>query len=267
MADQNSYLAYKRDTRQLLYWMIHASNTIIKASASLPSGLPKGSPRSLNTTGQITVSAIVPLSVLIAERIKPIPSIIYRLFQNVIAARRASQSVFQQIVAQKPDPEIEKSNNSHKVFIDALTQAFEALGGNEWVAEQKLSKNTLEDEEDPDDVIFANSFAGLNLGGALEEDEEEDIDEEQGDLRLAQQARQKRSNGKKKKGKKGKKTKAKLPTKEASLDDVPFESYRIIEDGDGLVTEYLMAVYSLTFQWIELRSYVQGIWREVAYGA
>jgi hypothetical protein len=46
---------------------------------------------------------------------------------------------------------------------------------------------------------------------------------------------------------------------------VPLESYRIIEDEIGTVTDYLMAVYSLVKQWIELRDYVQGIWREVSY--
>lgn len=49
------------------------------------------------------------------------------------------------------------------------------------------------------------------------------------------------------------------------LQEVPFESYRIIEDESGMVTDYLMAVYSLTRQLIELRHYLQGIWHQVAY--
>lgn len=75
-----------------------------------------------------------------------------------------------------------------------------------------------------------------------------------------------RSKGKGKKGKRGKaKRKPKQPI-EASLDEVPLESYRIIEDESGTITDYLMAVYSCVREWIELRQYLQSIWREVAYG-
>ncbi|KAE8454217.1 hypothetical protein EG329_005142 [Mollisiaceae sp. DMI_Dod_QoI] len=265
MADRNSYLAYKRDTRYLLYWMIHASNTIINSSSSLP--ILDGVSTSVNTTGQIPVSAIVPTSTLIAKHISPIPSTIYRLFQSVIAARTATHSVFQQIVAQQPDPEIERSNVTHRHFIDAFTRAFEVLGGKSWISEQQ-SETIRSDEEDSDDVIFANKFSNLNTGEASDDEEEEDADDADGHSKPAQPARQTKPRGKKKKGKKGKKGKgkSKTPVKQASLEDVPLESYRIIEDGDGLVTDYLMAVYSLATQWIELRSYMQGIWREVAYG-
>jgi hypothetical protein len=37
MADYYSYLQYKRDQRHLLYWMIHAYNSIIKSSPSAAS--------------------------------------------------------------------------------------------------------------------------------------------------------------------------------------------------------------------------------------
>jgi hypothetical protein len=49
------------------------------------------------------------------------------------------------------------------------------------------------------------------------------------------------------------------------LADVPVESYRIIEDKDGLVSEYLLAVYAVVREWVELRSFAQDLWREVAY--
>lgn len=47
--------------------------------------------------------------------------------------------------------------------------------------------------------------------------------------------------------------------------DVPVESYRIIEDKDGLVSEYLLAVYAVVQEWVGLRSFTQDLWREVAY--
>lgn len=72
--------------------------------------------------------------------------------------------------------------------------------------------------------------------------------------------------GKGKKGKRGKKKqqKATQPAKE-SLDDVPLESYRIIQDEEGIITDYLMAVFDLVREWVDLRHTLQDIWREVAY--
>ncbi|KUJ19339.1 uncharacterized protein LY89DRAFT_731741 [Mollisia scopiformis] len=241
MADQNSYLAYKRDTRQLLFWMIHASNSIIKSSIPSPAAGIDGAPTTVNTTGQITVASMVPMASLVAKYIKPIPSTIYRLFESVIAARKASHAIFQQIAAQKPDPEIEKSNMSHRIFIDALTKAFAALGGNSWRSEKMAETTHLQRTQ-------TMSYSRMHFPLSV--------------LVLKQ------SGGKKKKGKKGKKVKgkAKAPIQEASLDDVPLESYRIIEGQEGLVTDYLMAVYSVASQWVELRGYVQALWRQVAYG-
>ncbi|TVY37932.1 hypothetical protein LOCC1_G006747 [Lachnellula occidentalis] len=260
MADQNSYLRYKRDTRHLLYWMIHASNSIIKSTG------PNAASITTNTTGQITVSSLVPMSKLIAEHVKPIPSTIYRIFQAVIDARKASHAVFQQLVSKTPDPEIEKSNISHRHFINGLTEAFEALGGKIWASEQK-SGNKLADEEDLDAVIFTNAFSALNLGDSSNVGEEEDAESDDAGPSTVSFARPKKKSSKGKKGKGGKKLKAKKKPaeKEASIEDIPLESYRIIQDETGITTDYLMAVYSLIKQWAELRDYVQKLWHEVAY--
>ncbi|KAF2663210.1 hypothetical protein BT63DRAFT_430638 [Microthyrium microscopicum] len=75
-----------------------------------------------------------------------------------------------------------------------------------------------------------------------------------------------RSKAKKRKGGKKKgKPKFKPAAKESNLDGVPLESYRIIDDEDGIVTEYLMSLYSFVHQWIELRDYIQKVWRQVSY--
>ncbi|TFA98281.1 DNA repair protein rad13 [Trichoderma ghanense] len=50
-----------------------------------------------------------------------------------------------------------------------------------------------------------------------------------------------------------------------TLDEVPLESYRIIEDVDGTVTDYLLPVYALFEEICDLRLYMSGVWREVAY--
>ncbi|KAF2868102.1 hypothetical protein BDV95DRAFT_580257 [Massariosphaeria phaeospora] len=180
------YLTYKKDTSRLLYWVINTSNGILQSGASAE----ERAPVTVNSTGQSTVSEIVSMAKLIAKHVQPVPAAVFRLFQAVIKARSTTHDAFQQIVNQTPDPEIERSNATHKHFIDALTEAFHALGG-------------------------------------------------------AKQAPQ--------------------PTTEASIADVPVESYRIIEDKDGLVSEYLLAVYAVITEWCELRSTVQDLWREVAY--
>jgi hypothetical protein len=272
MADRNSYLAYKRDTRHLIYWLIRASNHIIKSSPSLP--ISDAAPAKANTTGEITVSALVPLSKLVAKNISPIPSTIYRLFQSVIAKRTASLTLFQQIVAKNSDPEIQRSNVSHKIFIEALTEAFEALGGEVWTSKQKSGTDNP-DEEDADEIIFTNQFSALGLGGSDNGEEVEDTVEGGSDgrsrdvppVRLGKKStgKGKKGKGKKGKGRKRAEGKPKSAAKETSIDEVPLESYRIIEDESGLVTDYLIAVYSLVTQWVELRHYVQGLWREVSY--
>ena len=255
----------------MVHWMINTSNSIIKSSSSKlilesSSSAPtlNPTPASVNMTGEIPVSAFVPLSNLIAKHINPIPSIIYRLFQSVIDARTATHALFQQIVATKPDPEVEKSNASHRCFIDALTEAFKTLGGEEWASRSK-SETSNPDEEDIDEVLFTNKFSTLGIDGPSDGEEGGDAVEGESNGRPKRPA--KNSTAKRKKGKRGKRAKGKKSAvREANLDEIPLESYRIIEDESGLVTDYLIAIYSLVKEWIELRHYVQGLWREVSYG-
>ncbi|OXV06093.1 hypothetical protein Egran_06139 [Elaphomyces granulatus] len=262
MADQNTYLRYKRDQKLLVYWITHTSNSIIKS-------FPSDAPMAVNTTGEVRLSTLVSLSGLIAGHIKPIPATIYRLFQSIIAARKETHTLFQQIVTSCPDPDVEKSNISHKHWIDGLTEAFKALGGDLWTTEQKSEKDRA-DEEDEEEVIFANKFSALSLSGEAKGEGEEDEAEGETDeapVAAASIRSKQKSTNKKKKGKRGKKSKGrgKQTVDEPKLDQVPLESYRIIEDETGLVTDYLMAVYSLVTQWVELRHYLQGVWHHVAY--
>lgn len=122
MASKNLYLSYKRDTSRLLYWVINTSNGIIQSAVSDEDHAPV----KINTSGRSTVLEIVQMSKLIAEHLQPIPSAIFGLFQAVIKARSITYDAFQQIVNEKPDPEIERSNATHKHFINALTEAFNA---------------------------------------------------------------------------------------------------------------------------------------------
>jgi hypothetical protein len=264
MADHNSYLAYKRDTRRLIYWMIHASNSIIKSPAA--ASIPGATLTTLNTTGEIKVSALVPTSKLIAEHISPVPSTICRLFQSVIAVRTATHSLFQRTVSKTQDPEIERSNATHKYFIDTLTEAFECLGGKLWVSQEK-SKATPSIEEDEDEVIFSNKFSALGINDSNSGDGSDgDAVEELPDKKPQVKNSKRKPANKGKKGKRGKKGKSKPKSNAEEIpDEVPIESYRIIEDTDGLITDYLIAVYSLSKQWIILRRFLQRLWHGVSY--
>ncbi|KAI1162817.1 hypothetical protein F5B18DRAFT_622278 [Nemania serpens] len=272
MAPLNLYLAYKRDTSRLIFWIVKASNAIIASAAALPDDVPQ----TPNTDGQITVSSLVSLSKLIAKHINPIPSAVLALFESAIQARRATYQAFQQLVANKSDPEIERSNVSHKHFIDCLVEAFEVLGGGAWAEQRKLGDPSPDDDADFEQALFANKFSALSIDGDVVPEDEgagddgSDLEPQQSQASQRRQ-QQKKSSGKGKKGKQGKnankkKKKQHLPAaKTQSLDDVPVESYRIIQDEEGITTDYLMAVYALVQEWAELRAYLQGLWQDVAY--
>ncbi|KAI1112357.1 hypothetical protein F5Y14DRAFT_442694 [Nemania sp. NC0429] len=256
MAPLNLYLAYKRDTSRLIFWVVKASNAIITSSATLPDDVP----RTPNTNGQITVSSLVSLSKLIAKHINPIPSAILSLFDSVIQARTTTYQTFQQLIANKSDPDVERSNVSHKHFINCLKSK---LGG------------SPDDEADLEQVLFVNKFAILSIdSNTVPEDEGagEDGSDIEPQQSQSSQKRQQKSSGKGKKAKHGKNANKKNKKKQQPpaaktqiLDDVPVESYRIIQDEEGITTDYLMAVYALIQEWVELRGYLQGLWQDVAY--
>ncbi|KAI8930951.1 hypothetical protein NX059_011966 [Plenodomus lindquistii] len=258
MANRDLYLTYKKETSQLLYWVINTSNGIIR-SATNPQDY---APLTINTTGQSTVSEIVSISQLIAENLQPIPSAVFRLFRAVIKARSIVYAAFQQIVDQKSDPEIEASNATHKYFIDALTEAFNALGGDSWVP----GNNSAREQDVSEEELFQNSFSALSLNGTqgVKEDDASTADESHS----LQPRPQKKKTGRGKKGKRSRKPKkqpVQSPNTTTTTANVLVESCCIIEDKDGLVSDYLIAVYAVVREWIDLRSFTQDLWREVAY--
>ncbi|KAK1762813.1 hypothetical protein QBC33DRAFT_599685 [Phialemonium atrogriseum] len=187
--------------------------------------------------GQTTVSGLVSMSELIAEHIRPIPPI------TAVDPQKSRR--------------VEKSNASHKYFIDALSGTFKAIGGEAWKSRQKADSDGAEDDEheaDAGDLSDEASEAGGQFTAAT-----------------PQRLKQNKPSGKgrKQKGKeeaKGKQQRQPSPANESSLDDVPLESYRIIKSGGGEpVTDYLMAVYDLVSEWASLRSYLQSLWSEMAY--
>jgi len=84
---------------------------------------------------------------------------------------------FQVATEQRPDSDVERSNISHRHFIDILEKAFGALGGKTWL--QSHDYTAQHDEESLDDLILANSFATLALGAdVVDEDSDAESDEQ-----------------------------------------------------------------------------------------
>lgn len=262
MKVDNFYVSYKRDTRLLLYWIIKTSNAIIK---KLKDSAHKVA-LEINITGQVTVSDLIPLSELIAKYHADIPSTIYYLFQSVIKLRSIYHSQFQQLAAATPSEELETNNSTHKFFIDTLTRAFEVLGGESWLSEEraKRASNDKEDGCDTNAFAFTNKFSLLDLESESENDDDLDADSEKSDKQSAPSLK-KRKLRKGKKRVKAKKTQrdCKSSKSDGRAPDVTLESYRIIEDDD--MTEYFMAVLALSRDMLQFRLFLQDVWRKVAY--
>ncbi|KAL7915043.1 hypothetical protein GGI35DRAFT_488879 [Trichoderma velutinum] len=193
----------------LLYWLVKTSNGIIQ-SLDAAENEP---PLELNFTGQ-----------LIAKYHIDIPPTIFGLFQSVIELRSIYYAQFQQLASIRPNEELERSNSTHKYFIDTLTKAFNILGGEAWL---------LHDQQEQ----------AKNVG-------EETV------LRLGKSDKEHNSAARKRKKGKGKKTQRARKSSKAvdqPFDEVPLESYRIIEDND------------MTEDWNQFRSSLQEYWAKVAY--
>lgn len=122
-------------------------------------------------------------------------------------------------------------------------------------------------ENEQDQSSFHNKFSALSLGQDKDEEAEEDVSSDYDSI-TTQQRVQMRRTGKGKKGKRSKRSKPKVipaHSAQASLTDIPVESYRIIEDKDGIVSDYLLAIYAVVQEWIDLRLFTQDLWREAAY--
>ena len=272
MASRSSYLEYKQNTRYLLYWVIHTFNKVLETNLSKEQDAD--TQITPNTTGKTSVSGFVSMAKYIAQHLDAAPSPIYGLFQSVIRARSAAYDIFQQIAAGENDPEIEKSNSSHKHFIDALTEAFGILGGNKWQEGQwPEGKEQTDAGGVLESVLFANKFNALSVSGGPP-DEQDDQGDGQDAAAAAESTKRDKPKQKKQarpgKGKNSKqsnkkKNKRQAEAKQPSLDDVPLESYSIVEDQEGVNVDYYLAVLDLLKEMIGHRNLLQGLWHDVAY--
>lgn len=159
------------------------------------------------------------------------------------------------ITAGEKDKELKDSNSAHRAFIDMLKDAFEILGGKEWRTNRKMELDQEEGEEEEDDDAWVNRYAKLGASdGPVEEGDngEEEGPEPSGEENTPTPNKRGKAKGKGK-GKKGKKKLVKEQQPEPTfVKTLPLESYKII-DGDGLVTEYLIAIYNIMQEMVDLR--------------
>ncbi|WYZ40952.1 hypothetical protein EsH8_IV_001293 [Colletotrichum jinshuiense] len=267
LTTKNSYVTYKRDTRYLLYWIINISNSVIKNHQRSDNDVPL--PFDLNTSGQTTVAGLVAMAQIIAKSDRPVPSAIFSLLQSVVRARSAYYAEFQKFVSVYPDADIEKSNASHKHFIDALNKIFELLGGDAWLEKQREERKRREENsklEDEENVFISNKFSALDLDlGEVNSNDESDTEHQ---LPVAAKSRTKKRKFGAKKSRREKMGKGfrSMPAKvDTSRNEVSIESYGILEADEDLMMDYLMAVCAFKSEWCEIRAFVQDTWQDVAH--
>ncbi|KAJ0269144.1 hypothetical protein COL940_012711 [Colletotrichum noveboracense] len=259
---ENSYLAYKRDTRHLLYWVINTSNSIVKRYPTSQDEVPLSIRVNVNTSGQTTVAELVAMGQLIARHMRRIPQGIVHLLRSVISARSLHYEQFQKFASAYPDADLVKSNSSHKHFIDALTDILKEFGGT-FQPDTEATKSFDVCQQDVEEMLFSNRFSVLSINRV---DGDMESDEDSGDESRPpahQQAAKKIRKGKKKQSKKSNCKGGPRTASDSGLENVPMESYRLLEGDDCLL--YIMAVFSLRHQWLHLRRQIREAWNEVAY--
>ena len=134
---------------------------------------------------EVTTSGIVSLSLAIAEAHRDIPNIIYVLFEKVIRARRAAYDFWTDVCHNHPhNKTVQKSNEGHLAYINALNYAFEALGGLKWRKDYEREQEARRKKREADRVEtvasntrtrglfkFENKFAALEVSIATTQEE------------------------------------------------------------------------------------------------
>jgi len=148
------------------------------------------------------------------------------------------------VVSLRPDPDVEKSNAAHKGFIDVLNVAFETIGGTAALSAATASTAApIENKNDLDQLLLANKFAALDLEGVIVDEDTADRDsddaDEPGPSTSKPHRRKQAKSGKGKNGKRSKKQARAAVVDEAKLEDVPLESYHIIQTDSGRTMQHL----------------------------
>ncbi|KAH0164666.1 hypothetical protein KCU67_g5042, partial [Aureobasidium melanogenum] len=221
------YLNYKKDTRYILWWLAHASNSII---AAIPD-VQRVATDVINTTGHMTCAEIKIMSRRVGtaflKRGEQVPSTILYLFDSVIKARQEMSEEYKTMFTGTQDEEFERSNDRHQAFIDTLTFAFKALGGDQWLligAEKQ--HESLGSEKEIEEVVFANAFSALSV---QQTDDHFDI------------------------------------STDSCTDEAPLKEH-CVEDGPDETLDHTLVICMAFLESVILRRNLQTLWQNVVYG-
>lgn len=274
MPQHSTYQQYKKNTSILIRWIVTTASTCTAPVVPKPiNNNPKHKKKAAKTArsenakafpSEISTAKLVSLSTAIAEEEQPVPDAIYALFDSVIGARTAAHEIWKAISIDHSDPDIEKSNQGHWAFIEALQSAFDTLGGAIWrqgheedrnarrkAREEERSKAlaALKSEAGPEGVDpafeFMNKFDGLDVQSLPVEDDAalEELATQAGSPTLEMTATEQPAAAAAAKGKrKGKSNR--VPTE-------PLDNYKVKSE-----TEAYFAVCFFVGDIIHLRKYV-----------
>ncbi|KAF5657150.1 hypothetical protein FHETE_10600 [Fusarium heterosporum] len=253
MHSNNLYSSYKRDTKDVLYWMINVTNSLVRTSENHPSSHPVQE----RNGDQVAVDHLISMSHFIVDKNERVPDFIFRYLKSVIYARKIVAATFQQPVGSIQDDAIIASNKSHRHFITTLERVYSIFGGQEWEVSQAGKVAPLDDAEDLEKLALMNRFKGLTVEKAGSSSSEGD---QPASSSRSRQTKKKGKKQKKKKGGKKNNSKRQIPDHEVSRDKI-----QMIDQNESLLTDYSMAVLSAVKEWAELRPYMQNMWQKVAY--
>ncbi|KAJ0281744.1 hypothetical protein CBS470a_008143 [Colletotrichum nupharicola] len=184
VATRESYIGYKKDTQDLVEWMIKTTSLILKTQPR--SGENAQLPTGVSSSGATTVAGLVSIAPLIADSGAAVSGSTFRRLISIIRARRNHYHAFVEHASTWSDTDIEKSNDMHRHFINSLIDIF----------------SILEQIEEMKGMIFSNKFASLDLSHVDSKPEPPSEPESDADEPVAESktAKKKRVNGKKGKG-------------------------------------------------------------------
>ncbi|THX30392.1 hypothetical protein D6C90_04988 [Aureobasidium pullulans] len=259
MADQNTYVLYRKDTSWVICWLVHMSNAVTESLAKIGDDDPEAA---FNTTGQVTCKELVSMAERVAaHRRQEVPDLVFRLLRSAINARSKAHQLYLSMAMETEDERLEQSNLSHKHFIDSLTEAFNALGGREWIADRSAESMELQSREEIENIIFTNIFSALDMYQCAD-----DMSDNGGDPK--ESTRHPRKTGKGKRSHKSQSAKNKRQARAAQHPvtlKVPLDNYCIVDGPESLHINYDMASMSMLQEWGELRKHVQSSWLTAAY--
>ncbi|KAI6445890.1 hypothetical protein MCOR22_004061 [Pyricularia oryzae] len=257
--NDNLYLAYKRNTRYLVQWIVCNYNEILRSSTAEEQQQTQAKPM---LSGQVTVKELVAMATRIGARKTAVPPSIFKCIRSVIDARTLVAETYKMMGSSDGDrnEEVEESNASHAFFIQTLSNIFSVLGGDE--RHESLPATDNDQEAETKAFPLSNMFSNLDINRTPTSHQNSSEEEETAAKDKKTQQRKNRKTGAR--GKKGQKKNKEDKVAEQDRSR-PLKDYKLIELNDkGQPPEYMLAALQLFRDWTELRKTLGASWQAVA---